>query len=343
MINPRLRIVLLVVDALVALAVVRLLFLSYVDQPKAGPKQTIEIRTGETVEGVAMQLEQEKIIGSARSYRVFSWFNGSARRPRAGLYVIQPGTNFNTIARTLAIGPEQEEVQLRVIEGWSINDVSTLLLAQHVSSTVIETSLGTRGNQKPFDAVWREEFSFLRALPLSRSLEGYLFPDTYRVWQTQLPDGLIRKQLREFGAQYASSTIPAELAPLKTLDDVVILASIIEKEVRLPEERRRVAGIFLRRLRIGMPLQSDATLSYVTGSKRDRATAQELNLNNPYNSYRFKGLPPSPICNPGATALNAVLHPIMGKDLYFLTDKDGKVYYAATFEEHVQNKRKVGI
>ena len=343
MINPRLRVTLLVIDALIAVVIVWLLVLSYVDRPQAGPKETIEIEAGETISTVAAQLEKQHIVSSARSYRIFGWFNSAAKHPRAGTYTIQPGTNYNAIARLFALGPEQQEVQLRIIEGWNLNDISALLVAQQVSSTAIQASMGLQADRAAFDINWREEFAFLRALPPSRSLEGYLFPDTYRVWQAQLPEGLVRKQLQEFNTKYGSSTVPAKIAPLKSLDDVVILASVIEKEVRLPEERRRVAGIFLRRLRLGIPLQSDATLSYVTGSKRDRATAQELGLNSPYNSYRFKGLPPTPICNPGATAIDAVLNPIMGTDLYFLTDKEGKVYYAATFEEHVRNKRKVGI
>lgn len=343
MISSRFRKFFLLIDAILLVAVGWLFFLGYIGQPKAGPKQSIEVAKGDTVGEVARKLQAQQVISSARSYRLFSWFSRTAKYPHAGIYQLQPGISYNAIARQLALGPEQEEVQLTIIEGWTLNDISSLLLMQRASSTQIETSMGKQADRAAFDTKWREEFPFLREVPLTRSLEGYLFPDTYRVWQAQLPDGLIRKQLKEFGSKYGDVQVSTELTPLKDLDDVVILASVIEKEVRTPEDRRRVAGIFLRRLRLGIPLQSDATLTYITGSKRDRATAEELALETPYNSYRSKGLPPSPICNPASTAIDAVLHPIMGKDLYFLTDKDGKVYYAATLEEHVRNKRKVGI
>ncbi len=343
MISPRLRNTLLCIDACIAFIVIWILVFAYVDHPKAGPKQTIEIRAGASVEEVADQLVSKGVISAPRTYRVLSWFHESAKYPRPGVYALQPGTNYLVIARTLALGPEKEEAQVRIIEGWTLNDISSALLLEHTSSTAIEASMGKQADRAPFASAWREEFPFLSALPLKRSLEGYLFPNTYRVWQAQLPESLIRKQLKEFSTRYGTSTISNTLQPLKTLDDIVILASIVEKEVRTPEERRRVAGIFLRRLRLGMPLQSDATLTYITGSKRDRATAQELAMETPYNSYKSKGLPPSPICNPAASAIDAVLNPVIGKDLYFLTDENGTVYYAATFDEHVRNKRRVGI
>jgi UPF0755 protein len=152
----------------------------------------------------------------------------------------------------------------------------------------------------------------------------------------------VRKQLTQFGQRYEDAMIGSASAPLKTLDDVVILASIVEKEVREPATRKMVAGIFLRRLKEGMRLQSDATLSYVLGSKRSRATGDDLATDSPYNTYQHAGLPPGPISNPGATAIDAVLNPTPSRYRYFLTDTDGNIYYAETLEEHAANKRKAG-
>ncbi len=339
----RLRLVVTIFGILLLGGFFRLMYLGYVDQPKAGAKQPVEIVTGMSVQATASLLEKKGVISSARWYRMYAWFSGTARRPRAGFYEINPGSSFHKIAIQLALGPEKNEVQLQVIEGWTLKDVSTLLLGQKTSSTEIEASIGKQGDDLPFAAHWREEFPFLRALPTTRSLEGYLFPDTYRVWGDQLPEGLVRKQLQSFQTQFEGTLPSTESRPLLTLDDVVILASVVEKEVPHPADRRHVAGIFLRRLKQGIALQSDATLSYVTGSKRDRATAKELELETAYNSYRHRGLPPSPICNPGAASIEAVLNPLPTKDLYFLTDKDGRVYYAETFEQHIRNRQKAGI
>lgn len=341
--NRRLRLVLIIVDIALILVVARLLYFIHVSRPVAGPSQTVEIVADMDARGVAYVLFAQKIIPSAEWYRAYGWFSGLARRPRAGTYELQPGESFTNIARTLALGPERKEARLRVIEGWNLRDITALLVGAGASSTEIVASIGGAVNSSPFDSAWREEFPFLRKLPASHSLEGYLYPDTYRVWETQLPEGLIRKQLQEFSDYFATATVSAKSAPLKTFDEVVTLASILEREVRSYEDRRHVAGIFLNRLRIGMPLQTDATLSYLTASKRDRANASDLALDSRYNSYRYRGLPPGPIANPSAPSIKAVLDPLTTSDLYFLTDKAGTVYYAKTLDEHVRNKRKAGL
>ena len=242
-----------------------------------------------------------------------------------------------------AIGPARREGSVRVIEGWTLRDLQQALFEEKgVDRLRMAEVMGTVADVRSFDPIWREEFAFLRALPTIRSLEGYLFPDTYRVWEDQLPVGLVRKQLEEFAARYGSVEIHQDLAPLRTLDDVVILASIVEKEVRTPEDRQIVAGIFLERLRIGMALQSDATLQYVTQSGRTRSSHDELKIDSRYYSYQYRGLPPGPICNPGATSIEAVLHPVIKGYRYFLTDTQGKVLYARTFEEHRRNRQAAG-
>lgn len=237
----------------------------------------------------------------------------------------------------------REEVRVTLIEGWTVDDMGLEVAKNHgVSASDVARLYGRSSDRSPFAPELRSAFPFLAVLPPKRSLEGYAFPDTYRVWKDELPEALMKKQLQTFSERYGSATITSASAPLKSLDEVVRLASIVEKEVRGAEDRRLVAGIFLRRLRIGMGLQSDATLNYVLDSGRARATASDLALDSPYNTYKYRGLPPGPISNPGATALDAVLHPTRSSYLYFLTDRKGNVLYARTFEEHQANRRKAG-
>ncbi len=232
--------------------------------------------------------------------------------------------------------PVRIEREVRVIEGWTVNDEADQLRA-------LKPTWGGSANTRPFDVTLRGSFSFLRGIPIDRSLEGYLFPDTYRVWEDEMPKGLIQKQLSTFNERvyerFKDVTLPA---PLKNMDQAIILASIVEKEVPSVSDRKIVAGVFLRRLKEGMALQSDATLGYITHSKRGRATAAELGLDSRYNSYAYPGLPPSPISNPGLSAIEAVFAPTPSTYRYFLTDKEGKVLYASSFEEHVRNKRRAG-
>jgi len=240
--------------------------------------------------------------------------------------------------------PVRVEREVRVIEGWDIDaQAEQLRVMKEEWKAEWQDLAGKSGNKGTFDPFLRTEYAFLKALPVNRSLEGYLFPDTYRVWEDEMPGSLVKKQLQVFQervyARFKDAPLPA---PLKNFDEAIILASIVEKEVRSPEDRKKVAGLFLRRLREGMALQSDATLTYVTGSKRGRATFEELELDSLYNSYQHRGLPPSPIAHPALSAIEAVFAPTPSTYRYFLTDKDGKVFYGTTFEEHIRNRQRAG-
>ena len=210
-----------------------------------------------------------------------------------------------------------------------------MLQQNGTTSTAFLASAGVKTNIG-LDSAWRADFPFLAALPKSATLEGYLFPDTYRVWKDQLPESLIRKQLEDFAARAsdfaAQATARTDVAGCRD--------PRLDHRERSPDAGgpRIVAGIFLNRMSDGMALQSDATINYVTGSGRARSTAEDLSVNSPYNTYKYKGLPPGPICNPGADSLDAALHPTQSDYRYFLTGKDGKVYYAKTLEEQDRNK-----
>lgn len=247
-------------------------------------------------------------------------------------------------ARLAALQNKREEVSLRIIEGWTVDEIATYLAEKGaVSPADIKTSIGASVDRAPMAAHWREDYPFLKSLPKNRSLEGYLYPDTYRVWKDQLPNALFEKQLAEFNQKFKDTVVGSQSAPLETLDDVVILASIVEAEVTANTDRAIVAGIFLNRLRIGMALQTDASLSYLHGSNRAQATAEDLASTSAYNTYKNRGLPPGPLGNPGEDSINAVLNPKKTDFFYFLTDKAGKVYYARTLEEHAANRAKAGI
>ena len=304
---------------------------------------TIEIPEGADGKAVAQILQDSGIIPSANRYRLYGRFDSAASRARAGSYQIRPGTNLREIARLLALGPARSEVRITVIEGESVDALIDQMEADHqIDPADTVRVIGRSLNRVPFDLALRDTYPFLANLPRDRSLDGYLFPNTYRVWADQLPEGLVAKQLDEFSKRFSAAKPGPASAPLKDLDDIIILASIVQDEVRSNDEMRIVAGIFLNRLRDGMALQSDATLNYLTGSGRARATSRDLSIDSPWNTYKYRGLPPSPIGNPGEAAIKAVLDPEVTEYRYFLTDKDGKTYYARTLEEHVANRQKAG-
>ncbi len=304
---------------------------------------TFRVSTSTAAETVPGALAEAGVISSAWRYRLYGVFDASVRYPKQGDYTLRRGQSYRDIARILALGPARREVEITIVEGRTVDELTLQLKNQeNVDPKLTQALIGRSVNRLSFDHKLREDFPFLKDLPRNRSLEGYLFPDTYRVWGDQLPEGLIRKQLQEFGDLFGEAKVSSQSAPLKTLDEAVILASIVEAEVRDQADRRIVAGIFLNRLRDGMALQTDASISYMTGSDRSRSTLADLKIDSPFNTYMYRGLPPAPINSPGKSAIEAVLNPAPTDYLFFLTDKAGKVLYARNLDEHAANRRKAG-
>jgi len=307
---------------------------AWISEPATNaPFVTIHIESGDKLDAIAQNLKERGIIASSFAYTVYAKFDGSTEQARPGDYRLKSGMNLRSIARALSAGPMREEVTITIPEGKTMKQIAEILGPHGIS---VETFMAAAAPAK-----WSKEFAFLNDLPKGATLEGFLFPDTYRVWKEQLPEGLIRKQLEEFAKRVPSLTKAKTGKPTLSMYEIVILASIVEREVAGDADRKIVSDIFWRRLREGMPLQSDATVNYATNAARARATYEDLEIDSPYNSYRYKGLPPGPIANPGDAALEATLNPEDTGYRFFLTDDAGKAYYAKTFDGHKENRRNV--
>jgi len=197
--------------------------------------------------------------------------------------------------------------------------------------------------KKPNDLA--SKFTFLQDKPDCASLEGYLFPDTYRLFASSSAEEAVEKMLENFDKKLTPKLRAEIKAQGKTIFSIVTMASIIEKEAPIDNsgennnDARIISGIFWNRLKSGQRLESDATLSYILKDNRPQHSGRELDNDSPYNTYRFKNLPPGPICNPGLVAIEAAIYPISTDYNYFLTALDtGKVFYARTYKEHLNNK-----
>ena len=205
------------------------------------------------------------------------------------------------------------------------------------------------------------DYQFLEDKPASADLEGFLFPDTYRIFkpsgngedeQTSSGNAVIKKMLDNFQIKLPANAEAQAKAQGLSFYQALTLASIVENETgrnaiteeqkqALEAERKIVAGIFLNRLRAGIALESDATINYVTGKNEPSPSLADLKINSPYNTYKNRGLPPTPISNPSLSAIMAVLEPAKTEYFYFLHKQpSGEPVYSKTFEEHVQNKFK---
>ncbi len=315
---------------------------AWLSAEQAGAPISIVIAKDHSAEDVRASLVSSRLIRSEWMYRLYGVFDSAATQPKPGTYVFRPGASFQKIAQTLFRGQERTEVTATFIEGKTIREnAEALQQSKGVDPAAYYALVGMSRNEKTFDRSLVKDFAFLDAIPSGHSLEGYLFPDTYRVWEDELPEGLIRKQLETFAERIIKPNGDAQQASGMTWHQIITLASVVEGEVRTPEDRKLVADIFLRRIKNGMRLQSDATLNYVMSDRNDRPDAEDLAIVSPYNTYDHDGLPPGPVNNPAQSAIEAVLYPTPSDYFYFLTDKKGKVYYAKTYEEHLANKYRI--
>lgn len=282
--------------------------------PPSFPTHTpITIEEGARVTDIGANLKEQGVIRSQLLFRALLLREGSDTGIQAGVYTFPTPLTLNELERALTAGQYLSPLaRVTFPEGFRVRDME-LYINDTISGTV-DTSV-------------------------TDELEGYLFPDTYFIPTTMDYAGLITLMKK---------TYEEKVAPLRPLmeaehmseHDVIVLASILEREANDETSMRTVAGILEKRLNEGMPLQVDATFEYIFGKASHELTVDDLETDSPFNTYTHTGLPPSPIANPGLTAIHAVLEPIPTDYLYYLTDSDGVFHYAETFEEHKKNKER---
>lgn len=310
------------------------LWLSYIlFQPTALPiEHRVIVAKGETISSLATRLKDEGIIRSALAFRLLVSLRHADETMKAGEYTL---SGSQTLVQTVMLfmrGAPNSEYTITVIEGWTLADIALML----EDAGVLSSSEFLAAAQEDYTS----SFPFLPSRSRTESLEGYLFPDTYRLYKNSAGRDIIVKMIENFADKYSPDMVTETLKVKHDVHTIVTLASMLEREVSGDRDRRLVADIFYRRLTQGMPLQADSTINYITGKKDSRARSADLEIASPYNTYRNKGLPPGPIGNPGLAALQAALSPIENPFLFFLTTPQGEVIYSKTFEEHVKNKLK---
>jgi UPF0755 protein len=193
------------------------------------------------------------------------------------------------------------------------------------------------------------DYTFLADRPIGATLEGYLFPDTYFVSPKTNAESFLGRMLQTFDERFTAIMREKAAARGMNIHQVITLASIVEREARLPEERPLIAGIYLNRWNLGMTLDADPTVQYALANESaspatygywKELSPEDLAVDSPYNTYRYIGLPPGPICSPGLDSIQAVLNSELTDYLYFVAQEDGSHAFAATLEEHIENVEK---
>jgi len=292
----------------------------------------VTIKKGESVAAIAKDLKGRELIGSELAFKIMAKLSGQDYKLVAGEHLIKPQSTINDILNSLASPVTlSNENKITLIEGWDNNDVADYLSGQGIVTTNDFNSAAELSD-------WQGEYSFLRG-GKAKTLEGFIFPDTYRIFKNAPARDIIKKTLDNFDQKLTPDMRQAISRQGRTIFQIVTLASIVEKEARTPADMKMVADIFWKRIAAGMGLQSGATVNFITGKKDTRPATADLSIDSPYNTYKYRGLPPGPICNPGLEAIKAAIYPQSNDYYYFLYGKDGKIYFARTYDEHLKNKQ----
>jgi UPF0755 protein len=282
------------------------------------------IPKGASIETIAAILHDKGLVGNTRLFILAARVLGHDRNLQAGRFNIPVGSSTYRILRQLARGMAAEDM-VTIPEGLRAEQIADILYRQARIDPIRFLELTA-------------DSSFAASLGVSAGrLEGYLFPETYPFYPLLSPQEVIRVMVeRGLRAFHAEMALPRARLGL-TLHQLVTLASIVEAEAQVPSERPRIAAVFYNRLRKGMMLQSDPTVSYAMGVWRGRVLYKDLDVKSPYNTYRNRGLPPGPICNPGRGAARAVLFPAPDStEFYFVARGDGTHIFSTTWEDHLR-------
>jgi len=289
--------------------------ISAVDKNNKTP-QTFVIPPGAGIKQIANDLKEQKLIKDPTVFYFLVKQMGIEKKIQAGSYRLSPSQTAEQIARSLTVGTQ--DIWITIPEGKRAEEIADIL----------------EKNMPQYDESWREQLV---------ANEGYLFPDTYLLPKDSTIDLILDTLRGTFNSKYASIDGVSE----ESQEEIVILASMIEREAFTDEEKPVIAGIIQNRLNAGMPLQVDATIQYVKGRPgawwKPVLLSEYKSVDSPYNTYLSQGLPPGPISNPGLKALEAAANPAETDYLYYLHDKNRQIRYAKTLEEHETNIERYGL
>lgn len=297
---------------------------------KPGQSQIFVIHKGESLSLTAQRLKDAGLVRDASAFKLLILAKGLSGEIQAGDFRVNPSWSTEEIAYLLTHG--SLDIWLIFPEGWRREEFGRRLAAN------------------------LDEFSYPQFIQLTDELEGYLFPDTYLIPKDASPSSAIKIFTNNFEKKYSLELESVAEKKGLTENEVIILASIVERECRAEGDRSIVAGILLKRWQENWPLQADATVQYAVANSRqlDNWTIEELNnfdwwepvkksdlgINSSYNTYEYRGLPPGPICNPGLASIEAVIYPQETDYWFYLSDTKGEVHYAKTDKEHEENIEK---
>jgi len=296
--------------------------------PGPGKTQvTVDIEPGRSTSDIGDMLSQKGLIKSSFIFRLVSKYTKTGEKLQAGKYTLHTGMSMIEILDALQHGVDAQTYSFTVPEGYTSRQIAFLL-----------KNKGSIDEKEFMDIVKSKKginFKYSHILK-GKTLEGFLFPDTYSVYKDSTPLEIINKMLQQF-----QDVVPQDseyLSEKKGLSmyKLIVLASLIEREAKVEDERPIVAAVYYNRIKKDMLLECDATIQFLFDSPKEFLTYKDLEIDSPYNTYLYKGLPPGPIANPGLSSIKAALSPASVTYLYYVVKGNGRHKFSNTYEEHLQ-------
>lgn len=296
----------------------------------------VDIPSGSTTIDIANILQQNNLIRNKMIFRHIVKKENLGSKLKAGKYTLNKRMNIYEILDQLVRGTKNEDViVVNIPEGYELNQIAKKL-----------SRVGLVDEKKFLNSVkdvgkFKKEYPFLKDVPNGNSLEGYLFPATYEFYNDSTEEEIICKMLDKFKFVYEREIKGKENNTGLTTNEIVTLASIVEREGKIDDERPIIAAVFYNRLNKDMLLQSCATVQYALGERKEKLSNKDIKLDSKYNTYIHKGLPPGPIASPGLKSIQAVINPAKDDYLYFVSKGDGSHVFSTSYEEHLKAKKSV--
>ena len=285
-----------------------------------------KVKLGMDAAEIARALEKKNVIDSSLKFRVLAKWNGYEDQLKTGSYTLHTGMTYDEVFEKLLAG-EVEIVTFTIPEGFGVKDIAKRLSDMGLVDK--EEFLDEAKKFAPYDYIEKHSEA-------NYYCEGFLFPDTYEVDKDIAVEKLLKLMAENFDYRLTEEIRERAKEENLSIYDLITMASLIEKEVRFAQDRPIVAQVFFKRLKIGMPLQTDASLQYLMDAPKEDVSIEDTKIKSPYNTYLNMGLPPGPIANPGLDAIEAVLNPANTDYLYFVADRNGHNHYANTYDEHLE-------
>lgn len=304
------------------------------------------VKKGESVGDLSERLVSERIIRRVSFFKFYLSLKGVDKKIQAGEYLVKKPV---TVARVVAAFSNPlvlKEKEITIIPGWSLRDIAVYfeeqgLASQDVFFALVGEPAVRKNSEQVFNKLLTQDFKVLKSKPSGVSLEGYIAPDTYRIFVDTSPEDVIIKLVAHRDGQFTEQMYDDIKKSGRSVHEVLTMAGIIEREVRAKKDKAKVADLFWRRFEANWALQADSTVHYLSGKYGNVFTTKEdrdsLNL---WNTYKYPGLPPGPISTPDIDSILAAIYPEANDDFYFITTLEGEVKYAEDLEGHNKNVQK---